>query len=674
MDPVSRERAFWRSEFLPANQDLQARMDRWNQRWQARAAPDPVAALQGDPVTERTEIPPHDGRGQTEIVEEEREETFVLRDGGEAEVSQPERAADERSGDSVVPSAARDEHLNSPRTPAPPEVSVAIDLTSMSQMAMARWLDAELAAWRWAPEVREGEVHEIQQSREQDYKAWALSVLAARVQTYGSQRPYVAGVPMGLPWREALMPATFDGVRQLLSSAVRSPVRNAVVTALSPTKLSSGEKVGELTNDLDPAAIGGAIGGLAAYTADTLLLQPMQREARRANLSVLKPVNLSALIPDPGAVRLRVESGYKRYESVSAQERAATAARRQVVAQWQANLEGKGEAVWWPAAMTGALNVLRRTRASAHDLSHPGSVFVGSMWASGSAGFISQATLGMARALPWWGRTEVDDLVGGKQRVNLFAPTAHDPSRSTARWSDIGRLPWSAARVARDGADRLRLTVRWDRSWLARWGQLKNIFTAMHNNTTASIAAAGSGPLMGQILRSGRPEPGLNESPQSSANLLQQFTQSMMNDYVWNAAKSFTRDDAYDLSPEVKQAKAQGREVWTQAIDEAQRELQTWVSRWRSACEQTDHDPLGSPGAQPFTAPPTVQAVIDHLGRLEEGPQPSSVWVEAMARLSAQGPDMNVGDWPALLQRAMHGVQRSLRQVVYLSANAPAQD
>lgn len=417
-----------------------------------------------------------------------------------------------------------------------------------------------------------GPEREAQQALEARYVDWAAGVLQARERAFGNGR-YSIDSDRKVSIGEAVLPALYDGVRQFLSSSSRSPVAGALATAVGPRfsgSDSSGQRVnqGELNNTYDPAVLGGAVGGVTALATDSTLLSAMDRRARLANFPQLAPVDLKALVPDPAPVQLRVVEGRKEYWTPLADHtnpaaspdlptlgnlQEAAEQKRQRLAVLQTALQGQGWGLLAQPMVTGAANVLRRYAMPAKSLLQPGPVMAGSVLASGAAGGATRVTLGLLKAPAY---ADVDNLVGGRQRVNLFETRLPQPDAPAATWSDARNLPRHAAEVARETGSLMKhyLAGPWrgaggpipsGSAVLARVGDLAHAVVA---NTFAAVFSTATGPLIGQILRDGAASARPGESTQSPAYLLQQFSQSATNDFVWQAARSAFKGSAFNLA------------------------------------------------------------------------------------------------------------------------------
>lgn len=413
---------------------------------------------------------------------------------------------------------------------------------------------------------------QAQRSLENEYIAWAAGVLQARENTFGNGR-YSIDSSRSVSFGEAALPALYDGVRQFLSSASRSPVAGALTTALAPRYSgadATGNRVnqGELTNNYDPAVIGGAIGGVTALAMDSTLLSAMDRRARLANLPQYAPVDLKSLVPDPAPVQLRLVEGKKEYwrpltgkdELTAAPDRPTMAAlleeaqqKRQRLATVQGMLQAQGWGLLAQPLVTGAVNLARRYVMPTKWLLQPAPVLVGSMLASGAAGGATKLGLGLLKAPAY---ADVDNLMGGKQRVNLFRTQLPQPDVRAATWSDAPNLRRHAGEVLQETGSLLKhyLAGPWRGaggpvpSGSAVLTRVGDIAHAVVSNTFANVFSIATGPLLGQMLRDGAAAARTGEGQQSPAYLLQQFAQSSTNDFVWQATRSAFKSSAFNLA------------------------------------------------------------------------------------------------------------------------------
>ncbi len=478
------------------------------------------------------------------------------------------------------PGHSRTDHGNAGRPARPVRGDVVIDIP---ELLPEQQVNDELKKLHWPAHLSPESLTQ-QVGLEKEYVTWAGKVLTARQKAFGAHG-YAMRQDMSTPLHSALLAALYEGARQFIVGTSRSPLRNSIVAATRP-HLQNGKLVGELGNDIGPALLGGAASGLTAYAVDSWLIQAMDRRAKISNFPALAAVDLKALIPVPGTVRLSVKDGVKEYWRPAAAggglsapsegaenslgagpnishlalKHEATAARN-LLSMKQGALDGKGLVTWFQPGMMGTANVLRRMVSSASALTNPLPVFGGTLLTASSAGALSKFLIAMAKATPHLAQTEVDNLLGGKQRVNLYSVKVKNPDIPAAGWSDIARLPHFVGGTLVEAGALVKQTLGPKQTWASRVGQTIDVCRVMLASTTSSVVQAGTGPLLAQFLRSGAPGPLPGESYKSSGNLLQQFGQSTINDYVWNAAKDYTKAHAYDLGAELDQARDQKQQM-----------------------------------------------------------------------------------------------------------------
>lgn len=421
-----------------------------------------------------------------------------------------------------------------------------------------------------------GPQREAQQALEGKYIDWAAGVLAAREKAFGSGGYSVDGHRQ-MQLGAAVLPALYDGVRQFLSSSSRSPVAGAISTALGPRlggRDSQGNRVnlGELNNNYDPAVIGGAVGGATALAMDSTLLTAMDRRAKLSNVPQFKPVDLKALVPDPAPVQLRVVDGKKEYwEPLSEHAPASTQVqlptlqelkhgveqKRRSLASVQDILQARSWGLLAQPALTGVANALRRYLMPAQAMLQGSAVGAAGVLASGTAGGLTKVGLGLLKAPAF---ADVDNLLGGQQRLNLFTPKLPQPDLPPASLADIGQLPRRVGETLLETGALAKHFVAgpWrGQGIMPSAGDVRdrvlNVAHAVMSNTLAAVFSTGTGPLVAQLLRNGATSARPGEAHNSHAYLLHQFAQSATNDFVWQASKAALKGASFDLAASLDQ-------------------------------------------------------------------------------------------------------------------------
>jgi hypothetical protein len=329
--------------------------------------------------------------------------------------------------------------------------------------------------------------------------------------------------------------ACYDAFSGAISSAARSPVRNAIGVKL--------KDAAEINLPLRQAAISGAVGGVTAYIAAEWVLKAADRKAEKYNFTEVVPVDLKKVLPYPGPISLTVEGSTKTYRQRGEREmlelKAAVNAQRAALAAAQARLAGNGElSPYAQGLLTGALNVVRRLGA-ASELLDPGTVFGTSLAASATGGFLAKGAFGLLK-VSCLARGDIDNLVGGQQQINLFKVQKRKSDEApSATWSDVSRF------AAETLPEALALGTHRLSGAGENWtGQAKDVISHAFMNAMASMLSSGAGAFGASRTQLG---PAAGEAHDSLGNLLQQFIQSATNDYLWNAAKKLTGSPVSNL-------------------------------------------------------------------------------------------------------------------------------
>lgn len=395
-----------------------------------------------------------------------------------------------------------------------------------------------------------------QQAMEVEYLAWATEQLEARKTAFGehSYSLFTASPPTLL--KDAALSIAFDAFAAGLKSSLRSPIRAAVAAGFDQ----------ELTHKYDVSVLSGLASALPATLAAQVVIPALQSRAKVSNLQRLNPVDPKVLFPDPGPVVLQVasEDGVKkkRYlRPIEARDlpadiaerggsnrpsrrdlKAEVTKQRDQLALWQATLSGTRGGTLTKPAMTGGLSALRRYLSSDPMLLTASGVFGGSVMSSFGASALTEALQGVAKAVPRVSAVSIDDMAGGKQRVNSFKlvrPTADQPA---AGWADIAYAPAFVVDSLREMAALASYAVVPD--WRATTPANKrpdwNIVATAHHlvgiataNVFAAVCGDATGPYFAQIVRGRNTGQAAGESPTSGGNIAQQFASSGMNELVW---------------------------------------------------------------------------------------------------------------------------------------------
>lgn len=395
-------------------------------------------------------------------------------------------------------------------------------------------VESALERMHWHPGVGP-QPPQRQLDLEREYVHWANDVLAQRQAQF--EQPYRVDASMSASWREALLPAAVEAIKGSLSAAPRGASRNALATALDPSR-------GELSFQYDAVTLAGVLGGAVAYLSDAWLVSAVDRRAAAGNLAEVVPVDVGALIPAPCPVKLIVENGAKRYERMGHEERAAAVESadksRAALQRWQAGLASKGVvSAFAPPLLSGAIGVARRTLSSAANLVDPATIFWTSAMSSAMASVIHKPMWTMLQVAPGVSQTTAPDLVGGSQKLplyNVHLPDAEQPGAT------IRDLPAGVVKTVREAAALAAHSLDVRRGGADLYQQYKDASRLVAAGTWSSIGATAIGIFLAQIKRGGALVPLKGEDAHSGANLLQQFGQSGTQSFLWGAFK-----DAMDV-------------------------------------------------------------------------------------------------------------------------------
>ncbi|HEX6705621.1 MAG TPA: hypothetical protein VF169_12735 [Albitalea sp.] len=392
---------------------------------------------------------------------------------------------------------------------------------------------------------------------------WRADVLLVQRREYGDD--YQLGEDMSPRYAEGLLNALFEALCGLFSSSLRSPPRNAAATAFAPKPSKDPNApperpLGELAFDIDAMVIGGGVGGTGSFIAEKILLPALAEVAARHNLPKMKAVNMAALCPTPpkGVPRLIVREGpdgrrVKRFYvptgtepaqgrsglgKVPTEQEVRDEAERQ---QWwidfvcKALEEDNLGALFGAPVVTGVANAARRRAMTEEALNAWDAVLGTSMLASGGAGAVSKFVLNAMKCTPYVSQTWVDDLVGGRQRLNKFVPVGRGGSGEMAKWRDMktGLIP-AAGEATVEAAKLLIELFRHNPTLLTMdW-----FFRHVLPNVAVSIAAPGYGGFLAQAARLGSFDPLPGENVHSWSNIVQQFGASFFNDLTWKVLQN----------------------------------------------------------------------------------------------------------------------------------------
>lgn len=378
---------------------------------------------------------------------------------------------------------------------------------------------------------------EEQTALQASYLEWADARVQERINAFGPDAGYQAVGDMKTAGTKAALPIAYECLRAFIIGAMRNPVGLATGAAYASRRPADAE-------ELSTAMVAGVAAGSASYTSDTLLIPAMDRRARVSNLPRFQAIDPKILVPDPPPVILEITAEGKRFTCPGennaptlADPKAQTYDRRLGITQRQSTLDDKSlDTLLLKPVINAGFNAARRTGGEPGLLTPVGQWGLSAL-AIGGAGVVQKALLETGKAVARTGQMRVPDLVGGEQRLNLFALALPDKARRPAQWSDAVHFPPSylldtgkeALALARQGFNSANAVATTARDLLTR---------RMLSNVMASFGSMGAGRIITAPLRGGSHIRVAGEAVNSTAVVVQQAVQTLFNDTFWNALKA----------------------------------------------------------------------------------------------------------------------------------------
>ncbi|WP_372157224.1 type III secretion system effector XopF1 [Xanthomonas campestris pv. fici] len=378
---------------------------------------------------------------------------------------------------------------------------------------------------------------EEQTALQASYLEWADARVQERINAFGPDAGYQAVGDMKTAGTKAALPIAYECLRAFIIGAMRNPVGLATGAAYASRRPADAE-------ELSTAMVAGVAAGSASYTSDTLLIPAMDRRARVSNLPRFQAIDPKILVPDPPPVILEITAEGKRFTRPGennaptlADLKAQTYDRRLGITQRQSTLDDKSlDTLLLKPVINAGFNAARRTGGEPGLLTPVGQWGLSAL-AIGGAGVVQKALLETGKAVARTGQMRVPDLVGGEQRLNLFALALPDKARRPAQWSDAVHFPPSylldtgkeALALARPGFNSANAVATTARDLLTRH---------MLSNVMASFGSMGAGRIITAPLRGGSHIRVAGEAVNSTAVVVQQAVQTVFNDTFWNALKA----------------------------------------------------------------------------------------------------------------------------------------
>ncbi|QTK48055.1 type III secretion system effector XopF1 [Xanthomonas euvesicatoria] len=455
------------------------------------------------------------------------EEGAMLGGSHRSDSSQSSQASDATFYTAQVVSPARE--IDTPDVPA--AAATYAERSTAAAAEVKAQLRARLDALPFAAPSEE------QTALQASYLEWADARVQERINAFGPDAGYQAVGDMKTAGTKAALPIAYECLRSFIIGAMRNPVGLATGAAYASRRPADAE-------ELSTAMVAGVAAGSASYTSDTLLIPAMDRRARVSNLPRFQAIDPKILVPDPPPVILEITAEGKRFTRPGennaptlADLKAQTYERRLGITQRQSTLDDKSlDTLLLKPVINAGFNAARRTGGEPGLLTPVGQWGLSAL-AIGGAGVVQKALLETGKAVARTGQMRVPDLVGGEQRLNLFALALPDKARRPAQWSDAVHFPPTylldtgkeALALARQGFNSANAVATTARDLLTRH---------MLSNVMASFGSMGAGRIITAPLRRGSHIRVAVEAVNSTAVVVQQAVQTLFNDTFWNALKA----------------------------------------------------------------------------------------------------------------------------------------
>ncbi|WP_372359360.1 type III secretion system effector XopF1 [Xanthomonas axonopodis] len=455
------------------------------------------------------------------------EEGAMLGGSHRSDSSQSSQASDATFYTAQVVSPARE--IDTPDVPA--AAATYAERSTAAAAEVKAQLRARLDALPFAAPSEE------QTALQASYLEWADARVQERINAFGPDAGYQAVGDMKTAGTKAALPIAYECLRSFIIGAMRNPVGLATGAAYASRRPADAE-------ELSTAMVAGVAAGSASYTSDTLLIPAMDRRARVSNLPRFQAIDPKILVPDPPPVILEITAEGKRFTRPGennaptlADLKAQTYDRRLGITQRQSTLDDKSlDTLLLKPVINAGFNAARRTGGEPGLLTPVGQWGLSAL-AIGGAGVVQKALLETGKAVARTGQMRVPDLVGGEQRLNLFALALPDKARRPAQWSDAVHFPPTylldtgkeALALARQGFNSANAVATTARDLLTRH---------MLSNVMASFGSMGAGRIITAPLRGGSHIRVAGEAVNSTAVVVQQAVQTLFNDTFWNALKA----------------------------------------------------------------------------------------------------------------------------------------
>lgn len=354
---------------------------------------------------------------------------------------------------------------------------------------------------------------------------------------YGTESGYHVVGDMRAVGNDAALPLAYDCIKGLIIGSMRGPFGNMVALPYQNTLSPSSEPV-------SMAALAGAIGGLGSFACDTMVLPALDRRARVANMPILKKVDPKILLPDPPPVLLQISpDGRKRFLHPgdpgvpSRQELAAKVFDERSELAWRqdALTDNSPDTLMLRPAISGAFSGARRSLANHITYPVPVEIILSTLTGALSGAF-HKGVLHAGKVSARTGQVRVHDLLGGHQRLNLFAMALPDQTRPPATWSDAVHVPRYLSQSSKEGMALARQVFSTGNAFRTALRDMMG--RHMAGSIMANLAALGATRLIVSPLRHGQAGPLPGERDNSPVSVFQQAVNSFFSDVVWVSFKA----------------------------------------------------------------------------------------------------------------------------------------
>lgn len=404
---------------------------------------------------------------------------------------------------------------------------------------------------------------EEQKGLEVEYIEWAAIQLAKRQKAFGPDGGYFPGENMLAHTTDALLPVMYESAKGFLQSAFRSPLGATV-------RQITGNPANGLGNPAD-MGFASVMSGFATFLLNMIIIPAIDRRAKMANLPKFEAIDPKILEPDLPKIQLEIsESGCKSYvdlskENVSARRMAENELKKENaidrIVSLHENIRKKQDiydgrhvtSVLAKPAITAIFNVLRRAMSD-RIVTNPLPYLGVSALSNGLGNSVYKSALELSKALPITGQAEISDLMGGKQRVNLYRLTRPNENSPPLKWSDAKNLPKFAWQSLQESAALCAQSLKTPVNFLNTATNL--VVNNILGNTLSAFASLSAS----QFIASSVQDATKGYFAKGGNVIIQQASQTLVSDIIWNNWKDLLGNDNFiakqlDRRRNIEQAK-----------------------------------------------------------------------------------------------------------------------